>query len=497
MGHGARVRRWSTGTDRVGGTMIRRVEGVDAAFLAGETEEWHFHVAALQVLDPMGREGFGFDAFRELCARRVHRIPQFRWKLHQPPLGWGWSYFAEDPAFSVDHHLHRIAVPAPGGRAELDRLVGDLIGRRIDRSRPLWEMWFIEGLAAGRAAVLTKVHHSIIDGQSGVGVAAALADLTPDPEPDPEPPPFEPGPALSLLEVVARNGVRAAAVPWRVARLGRELVEQAVAALPFARAESPPVLPFQAPRSRFNGQLSPHRSFASVSLPLATVKQVKDAAGVKVNDVVMAVCAGALRAHLDASDDLPAKPLIAQVPTSTRADAADATIGTKVGSMFVSLATDLADPAARLAAIAASAAAAKRLRGALAGHRSLGMSDAIPPTLFGAAARAWGFAHLDARTPPAYNVIISNVAGPPVPFYSAGARVEAMYPLGPLLYGGGLNITVFSYHERIDVGVQTCSELVPEPWVIAERFGPALDELADAVLDRSRPESVPDAASGR
>lgn len=154
--------------------------------------------------------------------------------------------------------------------------------------------------------------------------------------------------------------------------------------------------------------------------------------------------------------------------------------------MFVALATDVDDPAERLRAVRESSDAGKRLRGTLAEHRSLGLSDTIPPALFGVAARVWSSAHLDARTPPVYNVIISNVAGPPVDFYIAGARVEAMYPMGPLLYGGGLNITVFSNGGTIDVGIVTCRELVPDPWVIADRFRPALDALAGAVLPAPR-----------
>ncbi len=461
---------------------MRRVEGVDAAFLAGETPEWNFSVSVLQVIDPRGVEGFGFDSFRMLMERRLHLIPQFRWKLIGPPLGIGWSYFVDDPDLDLDDHVHHVALPTPGDREELGRLVGDLISRRLDRDQPLWEVWFIEGLAGGRAAVLSTVHHSIIDGQSGVDVAAALYDLAPGVPDLPEPPRYEPAPPPSWIEVSARNGLHAASLPLQTVRFGRQLVEQGWAALPFTFGKHPPARPFQAPRTPFNGQLSPHRCFASAVLPLDRVKEIKNAAGVKVNDVVLAVCAGALRSFLEATGELPDKPLIAQVPVSTRTDSSRSGVGTQVGSMFVSLATDVEDPAERLRAVRESSDAGKQLRGTMAQHRSLGLSDTIPPALFGVAARVWSMAHLDARTPPIYNVIISNVAGPPVDFYIAGARVEAMHPMGPLLYGGGLNITVFSNGATIDVGIVTCRELIPDPWTIADRFGPALDELAGAVV---------------
>ena len=465
---------------------MRRVVGPDAAFLTGETPEWHFHVSALQILDPTAVPGFGFEALRAVFARRIHLIPQFRWKLLEPPLGLGWSFFVDDPDFDLDDHLHHVALGGSCDRYELGRLVGDLIGYKIDRRRPLWEAWFIEGLEGGRVAVLTKIHHSVIDGQSGVDVASALYDLTPEVREVPEGPEYRPPPLPSPWELSARNAVRMVGLPLHLARLGRGLVGQAVATVPRAFTKHAPAMPFQAPHTPFNGQLTPRRTFAMASLPLDIVKQVKSQAGVKVNDVVLAVCSGALRSYLQEHHELPVKPLVAQVPISTRTDANRSDIGTHVGSMFTSLATHLASPLDRLYAVRDSAAAGKDLFGKVAVHQGVGLTDALPPALFGAAARTWSAAHLDARTPPIYNVIISNVAGPPVDFYVAGARIESMYPTGPLLYGGGLNITVFSNGDTLDVGLITCRDLIPDPWPLADAFRPALDELADAVRPATR-----------
>lgn len=455
---------------------------MDAAFLAGETPEWHFHVSALQIVDPSTTTGFDFQAFRALCAQRVHLVPQFRWKLVNPPLGIGWSYFVDDPTFDVDDHLHHVALPAPGGRTELGRLVGDLIALKIDRGRALWEVWFIDGLEGGRVALLTKVHHAIIDGVSGFDLASALYDLTPEPPDIEDGPMYEPSRLPSPIEISARNAVNLLNVPFRIVRFGRDLVQQGVTSLPFALGRTLPTMPFQAPATPFNGQLTPRRGFASASLPIDLVKQVKDAAGVKLNDVVLAVCAGALRAFLDERGELPDKPLVAQVPVSTRTEASRADVGTQVGSMFVSLATQIVDPGERLQMVHDSSNAAKVLRGALAEHHRTGLSDALPPSVFTVAARFWSLAQLDGRTPPIYNLIISNVAGPPVDFYVAGARIEAMYPMGPLLYGGGLNITAFSNGSTLDIGLSTCRDLLPDPWLLADKFGPAIAELADSIL---------------
>ncbi len=460
---------------------MQRVEGLDAAFLAAETPEWHFHVSALQIVDCTGVPEFGYQAFQRACEQRVHLVPQFRWKLVEPPLRLGWSWFVDDPNFDVANHLRRIVLPDPGDRRALAHVVGDIISRKVDRTRPLWEMWFIEGLENGRVAVLTKVHHSIIDGASGTDIATLLFDLSPSPEPVPEPPPYEPEPTPSWVEIGARNGLGMLQMPSRVLRFGRQLVEQGVASVPLAFGKRPPTMPFQAPKTPFHGHLTQQRGFASAVLPLAAVKALKTDTGVKLNDVVLAICAGVLRSYLEDLHHLPDRPLIAQVPVSTRTAASKCNVGTQVASMFVSLATDVSDPVQRLRAISDSSIAAKKLQGAMASHRSLGLSDALLPSAFSMAARAWTFAHLDSRTPPIFNLVISNVAGPPMDFYVAGARIEHMYPLGPLLYGGGLNITVFSNGDTIDIGVMTCPELVPDAWSVADRFLPELEALVTAV----------------
>lgn len=465
---------------------MQRVHGVDAAFLAAETPEWHFHVSALQIVDPTDVAGFGFETFRAVCAARIHQVPQFRWKLVEPPLRLGWSWFVDDPDFDLHDHLHHLVLPGPGDRAALSRAVGGLIGHKLDRSRPLWEMWYIDGLDDGRVAILAKIHHSIVDGTSGADIATLLFDLSAEPEPLPEPPPYLPEAAPSWMEVVARNSLEVLSSPQRALRFGRQLVEQGLATVPLAFGASPPAMPFTAPHVSFNGQLTPHRGFAAAALPLDAVKAVRVETGVKLNDVVLAVCAGVLRDYLHDRGELPDKALLAQVPMSIRSEAARHDVGTQVASMFVSLATDVADPLDRLHAIHASSLAAKKSQEALAAHRSVTLSETVPPWMFSAASRAWSFAHLDARVPPIYNLIISNVAGPPVDFFVAGARIEHMYPLGPLLYGGGLNITFFSNGPTIDVGLITCPELVPDAWALAERFAPALAELERAVAKKRR-----------
>ncbi len=459
---------------------MRRVSGIDAAFLYGETPSWHMHVSAVLLLDPSEIEGgWSFERFRDRLARRLPDAPQFRWRLVEVPFGLDNPVFVEDPDFDIDDHLHRIGVPAPGGPEQLGNLVGDLVGVKIDRRRPLWEMWVIEGLVDGQLALLCKVHHSIVDGVSGSELAAVLFDLEPDP-PLPEHrergevPPVPDGSTL-----LARSAGSLLGLPARAARFAGQAVRQGMTTMDYQRRGGAPPVPFQAPRSRINGELTPHRRFAYVEVPLEEVKAVKSAFDVKVNDVVLALCSGALRRYLQHHDDLPDASLIAQVPVSLRGEG-DSDVGTKVGAMFASLATDVSDPALRLISIYESTRGAKEMQRALAVDRIMGLTDTTPPGLINLAARMYTSAHLDRRTPPIMNLIISNVPGPPFSLYVGGAKIDALFPMGPLLYGTGVNITVFSYEGRIGLGFMSCRDLVPDLWQLVEGVAPSLAELVAA-----------------
>jgi WS/DGAT/MGAT family acyltransferase len=460
---------------------VKRLSGVDAAFLYGETPSWHMHVSAVIVADPSGIPGgFSVERLKQRTAERLHLAPQFRWKLVEVPFGLDRPVFVEDPHFDLDAHVRRIGVPAPGGPEQLGNLIGDLVSVKLDRRRPLWELWVIEGLQGGRVAILAKLHHSIIDGVSGAELASVLFDLTPEGTEVPPPGPRAPDPPPEPFDLLVRGVGAVLATPVRVARLAVQSVRQGMSFLGFAGQANPPPIPFTAPRTSFNTELSPHRRFASASVPLDAVRRVKRVFDVKLNDVVLAVCAGTLRRYLEAGDELPDAPLIAQVPVSLRTDEDRGEVGTKVGAMFASLATDIADPALRLLAIHESTRSAKEMQRALAADKIMGITEAAPPALISLAARMYTAAALDRRTPPIMNLIISNVPGPPFALYVAGAEIEAMYPMGPLLYGTGVNITVFSYRDAIDFGFLCCREAVRDPWFLAEGVPLALGELVKA-----------------
>jgi WS/DGAT/MGAT family acyltransferase len=460
---------------------MQRLSGPDAAFLYGETRSWHMHVSSVLMADPStAPNGFSVEKLRENTAKRIELVPQFRWRVVEVPFGIDTPVFVEDPNFDIDYHVRHIAVPSPGGPRQLGELVGDLASYKLDRHRPLWEFWLIEGLEGGKVAVLAKVHHAIIDGVSGADLATVLLDLEPDP-PDP-PTPIRPhGERIPTPpELLARATLTNMVMPWRAAQFGAQLVRQGRTFLRYRTRPNAPPAPFQAPRTSFNGRISPNRRFAYTTLPLDTMKSVKKAFDVKLNDVVLAVCAGALRRYLGDRDELPEQPLIAQVPVSTRTEETKDQVGVQVAAMFASLETHVEDPAERLLAISEGTKSAKEMREAMAAEKIMNLTDTMSPALVGLAARMYTGARLEDRTPPVFNLIISNVPGPPFDLYMAGARLTGIYPMGPLLYGSGLNITVMSNATGVDFGVFTCREVAPDPWLIADALSESLDELVAA-----------------
>lgn len=459
-----------------------RMAGQDAAFLYGETPEWHMHVSSMLTVDPTDAPEFSFEMVRDLIVERLPGLPQFRWRLVDSPLGLDRPGWVEETDFDPDFHIRRIAVRSPGGEAELGELISRLMSYKLDRRKPLWEMWFIEGVADGRVALLYKIHHAIIDGVSGAGLAEIILDITPEIRPAPTEvrESIDDGRIPSTVELLI-NGLwnTFARTPFRTMRFARQSLWQGATAIGMSRSRHL-ATPYSAPRCSINGALTPHRGFAGVSVELARVKALRHTLDVKVNDIVLALCADALRGYLLERDELPKAPLLAQCPVSLRTDADRDDVGSKVGSLFTSLATDIEDPVQRVQAIHQSTTGAKEIQQALSVHRIMGLTDTTPPGLIGLAARTYSAAGLSRSAPPPVNLVISNVPGPPIPLYLAGARVERLLPMGPLLFGMGLNITVLSYCDSLDFGFISCPELVPDPGSIAARIPKALDDLEAA-----------------
>jgi diacylglycerol O-acyltransferase / wax synthase len=464
--------------------VVKRLSGMDAMFLSMEdATAWPQHTLGLMILDPGSVPGFGFDALRNHVLSRLKYLPQFRRRIQEVPFRLDRPVWVDDPDFRIDAHLHRTALPSPGGSAELADVIGVILARPLDRRRPLWEGWYLDGLEGGRVAFVAKTHHAIVDGVSGAGLSDVLCDLTPDASrPVAEIVDSQAEQRRSSVELLARAAMTAAVSPPKLARYLRQTVGGAVTTISHLRRPEPPPPPLSAPRVPFNGALGLRREFAYCSLALGDIKHVKNHFGVKVNDVILTVVAGAIRDYLVKRDALPQRPLLATVPLSTRSPQ-DMELGNLVHPMAASLATDIDDPVARLTAIHRGVNSAKDLAEALTTKQTVGLTDIAPPVLFGALLRAYQAANLEQRMPLNTNLIVSNVPGPPSQLFLAGARIEHIVPVGPLAVGMGMNVTVFSYGDHVDVGVQVDPELVDDAWELVSHAAEELDRLVAATAD--------------
>ena len=459
---------------------MERLSGLDASFLYIESPTQPLHVCSILELDTSSvPDGYTFDRLRDDLATRIAAIPEFRAKLADSQLNLDYPVWVDDDGFDLDRHLLRIELPAPGGRRELAEICGHIASSPLDRNRPLWEMWVIEGVAetdpraGGLLAVMTKVHHAAVDGVSGADLLSQLCSVDPD---VPAPEPVEGAGSAGPLQIAAGGLVRFALRPWQLANLLPTTVATIVKTLGRARNGLTMAAPFAAPATRFNTSVTADRNVALAQLDLDDIKKVKDCFKVTVNDVVMALCASVLRWFLSDHAELPTKSLVAMVPVSVH-DKSDRPGHNQLSGMFCSLETNIGDPADRLRAIARADAAAKNHSSAISPTLLQDWAQLAARAVFGAVFRLVADSPLIGN--PVHNLIISNVPGPQAQLYFLGCEVEAMYPLGPLFHGCGLNVTAMSLNGKLNVGVISCPDLLPDLWRLADDFNVALEELLD------------------
>ncbi len=477
--------------------MAEQLTGMDASLLAFETPELPLHVVGVVLLDPSDGAGYSRERLAQVIAERIHLMPPFRRRLVEVPLALDrpyWDYLSE---VDLSAHIVDTTLPPPGDLRELGRFVGEVTGERLDRSRPLWELHVVDGLADGRVALVAKVHHATLYGAAGAEFLAELFDFGPEPRAI-TPPAGDggvraPG-TLGMLRRTAYSQLQRPVAAGRfVAGAVRNTAGTAVALGRWASRHRDDA-PLPAPRLPITGAPTPRRSAAFTELSLPLVRQVKDAAGVKVNDVVLACVALSLRDYLAERDALPDRPVVAAVPVNAGEGAAAGT--NLINAMVVPLPVNL--PAGRplLARVAQSATASKEVTAAVGVGALADLADAAPPAALSFATWLTRTLRLSASQLRMANLIVSNVMGPPVPLFIAGAVVEAVYPLGPLLLGTGMNITVLSNQDRLDVGIMACPDLVDDVWEVAQALPRCLDELAEAVAVGPPADEDPRPASG-
>jgi diacylglycerol O-acyltransferase / wax synthase len=469
---------------------VKRLSGMDATFLYLETPEMHMHVVGVLLLDTSTMPGgYSFDKIRKMVDDRIHLMPSFRRRLVTVPFQLGHPVWIDDPTFHVENHLLRIGAPPPGDARALAEVVGEISSRQLDRNRPLWEMWVVEGLEGDRAAIVTKMHHATIDGASGADVMVHLLDLSPEVADKPKPDrPFigERKPSEfqllrdALLTQIA-NPVRIVGAMTRAAGSAFKTVR----AMTRRGDTRTAATPFLAPRLRMSGALTPHRSVAFGQASLDDLKEIKNAFGAKVNDVVLGVATHALRSYLMSIGELPDKPLVAACPISVRKEGVGRDSANQVSNMLVPLPVQVEYPSEQLEIITEATKRSKELANAIGAETLMDWAEFLAPRLFTTAMRVYSGSRLPDLHAPMLNCIVSNVPGPPVPLYTAGARILAIYPMGPLLPGAGVNITVLSNMGNVDFGVIACRDTVPEVWRIADGLSEGVQLLLKAARERS------------
>jgi diacylglycerol O-acyltransferase len=466
---------------------MQQLNGFDSAFLFMETPNAPMHIGSVAIFDPAtAPKGIvRLKRIIQTLEERAHLAPFMKQRLFEVPFNADFPYWVRDESFDPEFHVRHIALPQPGDWRQLCIQVARLNSRSLDRSRPLWELYVIEGLdnvegvPPGSFAFISKTHHAVIDGTSSYDVATALCDPTPEIrkiEPEKEWVADKPPTALEMSVMAHHNNITRPQkylefLQKTLPSLSKSL--EAINHLDTGRAE--PV-----PRTRFNAVLSQHRVFEGVTFKLDEIKAIKNKAGGTVNDVVVAICAGAMRNYLVSKNELPEKSLVSMCPVNVRTPGDSKSGGNQVVSMTVPLHTDIANPAERLMAVCASTRQAKETARAVSATDMLEMANFIPSQLSALGARVAAEQGLANFTSPTANTVITNVPGSPVPFYSNGALFVRGWGLGPCVDGNGLFHSAGSYCGELCIGVTCCRDMMPDPAFYAECLNDSFGELKKA-----------------
>jgi WS/DGAT/MGAT family acyltransferase len=469
---------------------VRHLSALDASFIYLESDHSPMHIGGVYLLDAADAPpGFGFDLFRAHIEQRLPRSRIFRERLIEPPLGLSHPCWINDPDFMLERHVLCLRLPAPGGRKELMRLAAQVFGRTLDRGRPLWEMNFVEGLdgfadlSPGSYALISKVHHAAVDGGSGVELMTALLDTSPKPRPVTAEDDWRPEPVPSTARLIGAAYAGLGRKPMELGRLVGDMALGAARIYGSRRAGriNPPPMLLTAPPTRLNRGVTSSRTYWGSEFAFDRFRRLREQVpGVTVNDIVLSLCAGALRDYLAERGELPHEPLVAMAPVSVRRKNHKADLGNQVSAMLVSLATDVPDPLQRLLQLHRNTTGSKIYSSALPANR---IAELIPSETLAAAARVYTRMRLGGRHRPFFNLIITNVPGPPVPLYLAGARLASQFGMAPIMDGLGLIVVVLSYAGSLSISLTSCYRVVPDPEHLCALMETALAALERAVDD--------------
>ena len=462
--------------------MTDRLSPLDVSFLYMETPTTAMHVGGVAVFQPP-EDGFDYERLVELISERIALVPRYRQKVKQVPGRLANPVWVDDEDFDVTYHVRRSALPRPGSDAQLRELVGRLQSRQLDRNRPLWEIYLVEGLEGGRVGVVTKTHHAMVDGVAAVDIGTVILDLTPEPREVPADdwrPKREPGAASLMVGAVtdlvkrptqALDTARAAAVDAR-ATVGK------VGAVAGGLLSSARTIARPAPDSPLNVPIGEQRRFGVAKTDLDDYKRVRKAHGGTVNDVVLATVAGALRTWLLTRGESvnPATTVRAMVPVSVRGEDPKGQLGNRVSSYFVDLPVGEGNPVMRLHQVSFAMRGHKESGQSVGADALVQLSGFAPPTLHSLGARV-----ASSFTRRLFNLVVTNVPGPQFPLYAAGARMLEMYPVVPLAKGQAVSVGLTSYDGRVFYGLNADRDAMPDIDVLAQCIEESLAELVGTV----------------
>lgn len=468
---------------------MEELSGLDASFLYLESEKIPMHIGGVAIIEGTLK----FEDFYGFFEQRVHAVARLRQKLVSVPMSLDRPYWADDPDFDMANHCRKVTLDSPGGWRELRALSSDVFSGKMDRDKPLWEFVFVEGVdnidqvPKGSVALISKIHHAGFDGKSGADLMSLLYDISPNPRPAPKVEYLENSDIPGNIGLLGRSALHLVSRPAKLPSLIWDAGKAALKASYLAKIEGikAPTLPFSAPKSILNDVVEKQRRWDSAVLQLTRVKSLRRGVkGASLNDAVLAICAGALRRYLYEKNQLPDESLIAMVPVSTRTDDEKNAMGNQVSAMYIQLGTDIEDPIQRFKRIVENTTAAKRYQKALDAKSLMGFAELIPFGLAGVASRFYSQAAVAKKHRPFFNLVITNVPGPPVPVYMAGHKLLVNMGTAPIFDGMGLIIPVFSYDDTISFSPTSADNLMPDLNGFTRYLRESALELEQAVNER-------------
>lgn len=465
---------------------MEAISGLDATFLYAETDSSPMHVGSVAIIEG----SLDFDTFKKTISSKIHLVPKLRQRLISIPMSVDYPYWVDDPNFNLELHMHHVALPKPGSWKELREMASHVFSEPLDRSRPLWSFTFVEGIDGidqvpkGSVAIISKIHHVAIDGMAGAGILSIIFDMSPKAKPLKDPKPFSPKPLPNEVTMLTKSALSFAKAPLKLPKILGETLSATLRAGFVTRAQhiDLPTAPFSAPKTSLNGIISPQRKWNAALLSLDRIKALKNIMGVTLNDVMLAICAGALRKYLTEKNDLPKKPLVAMVPISTRNTEDSQTQGNKLSMMLVQLATTIEDPIERLLSICDNTERGKTYQGAMGAKSLSNLAEVVPFGVANQAARMYSRFNLAKLHNPVFNLTITNVPGPPIPLYIHGHKLHSIMGMAPIIDGMGLIITILSYDGTVSVSPTSDANSMPDINAFTRYIRESANELEEQIL---------------